>query len=95
MLTRRDVNVKDCDQSIDYPPALSAGAKKEQIVESPFCQLPSPTSFSCVVLRLDAVLKARMNGAEEVRSLSHELVGLTHRTGLKGKELGEITKLTD
>lgn len=54
---------------------------------SPDSQLPSPTSFSCVVLRLDAVLNAGMNGAQEVRCLSNKLVGLTHRTGLRGKEL--------
>lgn len=48
--------------------------------------LPSPTSFGCVILRLDAVLNARMNGAQEVRCLSDELVGLAHRTGLRGKE---------
>lgn len=44
--------------------------KKEENVEGPFrsdkyglYRLLPPTSFSCVILRLDAVLDTRMNGA--------------------------------
>lgn len=44
--------------------------EKKINVEVPFgsdkyglCRLLPPTSFSCVILRLDAVLDTRMNGA--------------------------------